>query len=57
MGYMVQGGGSSTMAQPRIWLHKWPAESHTFCQLITDVVVDYLVMQVKYGAQVCTNYL
>lgn len=52
MGYMIQGGGSSTMAQARIWLYKYPEESHQLLQMITDVVIDYLVMQVKSGAQV-----
>lgn len=51
MGYMIQGGGSSTMAKPRTWLYKYPNESHQLLKLITDVVVDYLVMQVKAGAQ------
>ena len=51
MGYMVQGGGSSTMSQPRTWLFKYPNESHTLLRMITDVVVDYLVMQAKAGAQ------
>lgn len=51
MGYMVQGGGSSTMAKPRTWLYKYPHESQHLLQLITDVVIDYLVMQVKAGAQ------
>lgn len=53
MGYMIQGGGSSTMAQARIWLYKYPEDSHKLLQMITDVIVDYLVMQVKAGAQVC----
>lgn len=52
MGYMIQGGGSSTMAKPRTWLYKYPNESHQLLRLITDVVIDYLVMQVKAGAQV-----
>ncbi|XP_014210872.1 uroporphyrinogen decarboxylase [Copidosoma floridanum] len=51
MGYMIQGGGSSTMAQARSWLYKYPNESHKLLQMITDVLVDYLVMQVKSGAQ------
>ncbi|XP_058802372.1 uroporphyrinogen decarboxylase [Phymastichus coffea] len=51
MGYMIQGGGSSTMAAARTWLYKYPKESHQLLQKITDVIVDYLVMQVKAGAQ------
>lgn len=52
MGYMIQGSGSSTMAQARSWLYKYPEDSIKLLQLITDIIVDYLVMQVKAGAQV-----
>lgn len=51
MSYMIQGGGSSTMAKSRSWLYKYPKESHELLQMITDVIIDYLVMQVKSGAQ------
>ncbi|XP_012255960.1 uroporphyrinogen decarboxylase [Athalia rosae] len=51
MGYMVQGGGSSTMPLPRLWLYRYPKASHQLLQLITDIVIDYLVLQVKAGAQ------
>ncbi|KAL6264768.1 hypothetical protein P5V15_004866 [Pogonomyrmex californicus] len=51
MGYMVEGGGSSTMAKARSWLYKYSETSHKLLQMITDVIVDYLVMQVKAGAQ------
>lgn len=52
MSYMIQGGGSSTMVKAREWLYKYPEGSHKLLQLITNVIVDYLVMQVKAGAQV-----
>ncbi|XP_043254940.1 uroporphyrinogen decarboxylase isoform X2 [Colletes gigas] len=51
MSYMIQGGGSSTMPKARSWLYKYPEDSHKLLQLITNVIVDYLVMQVKAGAQ------
>ncbi|CAK9814932.1 Uroporphyrinogen decarboxylase [Anthophora quadrimaculata] len=51
MSYMIQGGGSSTMTKARQWLYKYPEESHKLLQMITDVIIDYLVMQVKAGAQ------
>ncbi|KAL7304436.1 hypothetical protein TKK_0003233 [Trichogramma kaykai] len=51
MGYMIQGGGSSTMVSARKWLYKYPEESHKLLQMLTDVIVDYLVMQAKSGAQ------
>ena len=49
---MTQGGGSSTMTKARQWLYKYPEDSHKLLQLITNVIIDYLVMQVKAGAQV-----
>ncbi|KAH0947537.1 hypothetical protein HN011_009098 [Eciton burchellii] len=51
MGYMIQGGGSSTMAKARSWLYRYPEDSRRLLRMITDVVVDYLVMQVIAGAQ------
>ncbi|XP_076759353.1 uroporphyrinogen decarboxylase isoform X2 [Xylocopa sonorina] len=51
MSYMIQGGGSSTMSKAREWLYKYPEDSHKLLQLITNVIIDYLVMQVKAGAQ------
>lgn len=52
MSYMIQGGGSSTMTKARSWLYKHPQDSHKLLKLITNVIIDYLVMQVKAGAQV-----
>lgn len=49
--YMVEGGGSKTMQKSKGWLFKWPKESKEVLDLITDVVIDYLVEQVKAGAQ------
>ncbi|XP_066591405.1 uroporphyrinogen decarboxylase isoform X2 [Prorops nasuta] len=51
MGYMLQGGGNPTMAKARCWLYRYPQETHDLLQRITDVIVDYLVLQVKAGAQ------
>ncbi|OAD58134.1 Uroporphyrinogen decarboxylase [Eufriesea mexicana] len=51
MSYMIQGGGSSTMTKAREWLYKYPEDSHKLLQRITNVIIDYLVMQVKAGAQ------
>lgn len=51
MSYMIQGGGSSTMTKAREWLYKYPEDSHKLLQLITNVIIDYLVMQAKAGAQ------
>ncbi|KZV73556.1 uroporphyrinogen decarboxylase [Peniophora sp. CONT] len=49
--YMVEGGGSKTFQKAKTWLWKWPEESHALLLRIADVLVDYLVGQVKAGAQ------
>ena len=49
--YMVEGGGSKTMSKSKAWLYAHPQESHKVLGIITDVTVDYLIGQVKAGAQ------
>lgn len=51
MGYMVEGSGSKTMSKAKKWLYAHPKESHRVLGLLTDVIIEYLVMQVKAGAQ------
>ena len=51
MSYMIEGGGSKTQSKAKKWLYADPEASHKLLQLITDVCVDYLVGQVKAGAQ------
>lgn len=51
MSYMIEGGGSKTLSKSKKWLYCHPEASHKLLQLITDVNVDYLVGQVKAGAQ------
>ncbi|KAJ3290329.1 Uroporphyrinogen decarboxylase in heme biosynthesis [Borealophlyctis nickersoniae] len=51
MAYMIEGGGSKTLSKAKTWLWKWPQESKALLQRITDVIVDFLVGQVKAGAQ------
>jgi len=50
--YMIEGGGSKTLQKAKTWLFKHPAESKALIDRIADVCVDYLVGQVKAGAQV-----
>jgi uroporphyrinogen decarboxylase len=52
MSYMIEGGGSKTMAKSKAWLYRYPTESHKLLQILTDVIVDFLIGQVKAGAQV-----
>jgi uroporphyrinogen decarboxylase len=48
---MIEGGGSKTMSKAKKWLYKYPEESKKLLQLLTDVIVKYLIEQVKAGAQ------
>ena len=49
--YMVEGGGSRSWTESRAWLYKHPAESRMMLTAITNVVIDYLVMQIDAGAE------
>jgi uroporphyrinogen decarboxylase len=48
---MVEGGGSKSYNHARAWFYKWPAESHVLLSLLTDVIIEYLTLQVVAGAQ------
>jgi uroporphyrinogen decarboxylase len=50
--YMIEGGGSKTLQKVKAWIFKYPEESKTLLLRIADVCVDFLVGQVKAGAQV-----
>lgn len=52
MGYMIEGGGSKTMEKSRSWLKNHSTESRRLLNLLADVCVDYLLMQIKSGAQI-----
>ncbi|KAJ3356523.1 hypothetical protein HDU83_000874 [Entophlyctis luteolus] len=49
--YMIEGQGSKTYSKAKTWLYKYPEESKMLLRWITDLVVEYLVAQVKAGAQ------
>ncbi|XP_036333644.1 uroporphyrinogen decarboxylase isoform X2 [Rhagoletis pomonella] len=51
MGYMIEGGGSKTMAKSKAWLTDYPEDSKMLLSMLTNAIVDYLEMQVKAGAQ------
>uniref|UniRef100_A0A8C5NMB7 Uroporphyrinogen decarboxylase n=2 Tax=Passerellidae TaxID=1729112 RepID=A0A8C5NMB7_JUNHY len=51
MSYMIEGGGSTTMAKAKSWLYRHPEASHRLLRLLADVIIDYLVGQVAAGAQ------
>jgi len=49
--YMVEGGGAKSFNKARRWLYVHPEESKDVFKRLTDVIVIYLVGQVKAGAQ------
>lgn len=51
MSYMIEGGGTKTHSKAKKWLYAHPEASEQLLQLLTDVVVDYLVAQGVAGAQ------
>ncbi|TPX44482.1 uroporphyrinogen decarboxylase [Synchytrium endobioticum] len=52
MAYMIEGGGSRTLAKSKAFLYRHPESSHRLLKLITDLTIDYLVGQIKAGAQI-----
>ena len=50
--YMIEGGGSKTLQKAKTWLFRYPVDSRRLLARIADVCVDFLVGQVKAGAQV-----
>lgn len=49
--YMIEGGGSKTFQKVKTWIFKYPEESKALLLRIADVCVDFLVGQVRAGAQ------
>uniref|UniRef100_A0A1Q3FCW0 Uroporphyrinogen decarboxylase n=2 Tax=Culex tarsalis TaxID=7177 RepID=A0A1Q3FCW0_CULTA len=52
MGYMVEGGGSKTMSKAKGWLADHPEASQKLLTILTDQVIEYLLLQVRAGAQI-----
>lgn len=50
--YMIEGGGSKTLQKSKTWLFKYPEESKALIMRIADVCIEYLLGQVRAGAQV-----
>ncbi|XP_064606243.1 uroporphyrinogen decarboxylase-like isoform X2 [Liolophura sinensis] len=51
MSYMIEGGSTTTHSKAKRWLYTEPEASHQLLQLLADVIVDYLLGQIKAGAQ------
>lgn len=52
MAYMIEGGGSKTFSKAKTWLFRHPEAAHELLEAVTKVSIDYLIGQVKAGAQV-----
>ncbi len=50
--YMIEGGGTKTFQKCKSWLFLYPEESKALLNRIADVCIDFLVGQIKAGAQV-----
>lgn len=51
MAYMIEGGSSNTHSKSKRWLYNHPEASERLLDAITTVVIDFLVAQVRAGAQ------
>lgn len=49
--YMVEGGGTKLFREAKTWVFKYDEESKKMLQKISEICVEYLVLQVKAGAQ------
>ncbi len=52
MAYMVEGSGSKSFSHARSWLHLEPAAAHRLLDKLTDVIIEYLMGQIRAGAQI-----
>ena len=50
--YMVEGGGSKDQAEARLWAYRDPASFQRLIDLLVETSIDYLLGQVKAGADV-----
>ena len=49
--YMVEGGGTKMFKEAKSWVFKYGNEAKTLLQKISEICVEYLVLQVEAGAQ------
>jgi uroporphyrinogen decarboxylase len=47
--YAIEGGHSSNFARTKALMYGHPASWHRLCELLADVVSDYLVAQIEAG--------
>lgn len=51
MCFMVEGESSSTKSKAKFWLYKYPDATKKLLDMLTNVIIDYLVGQIEAGAQ------
>lgn len=51
MAYMIEGGGSKSWEKAKRWLFDYPDESRALLDRIATVCAEFLVAQIKAGAQ------
>ncbi|UXI18003.1 Proteasome subunit alpha type-4 [Sarcoptes scabiei] len=51
MSYMIEGQGSKTLSKVKRWLYQHPDECHQLLNLLTERIIQFLVSQVRAGAQ------
>jgi len=47
--YAIEGGHSNNFARTKALMYGHPASWHRFCELLADIVSDYLVAQIEAG--------
>ena len=47
--YAIEGGHSNTFAHTKALMYGYPAAWHRFCDLLADLIGDYLVAQIEAG--------
>ncbi len=47
--YAIEGGHSNNFAHTKALMYGYPTEWHRFCDLIADIIGDYLLAQVEAG--------
>lgn len=52
MAYMIEGGGSRSFEKAKRWLFKHAEQSKELLERIADICIEFLVGQVRAGAQV-----
>ncbi|VEN61321.1 unnamed protein product [Callosobruchus maculatus] len=52
MGYMIEGGGSKTMSKAKKWLYCHPEASKQLLDILTEVITEFLLLQIEHGAQI-----